>query len=108
MSARLGELIRQFDLVAVQNVQAPNQGLLVELVEQVNASGRQYDFAVARDVGREPTEQYSAFLFDQATIEIDRSKLYEVTDPTGVLRRPPLVGSFRVRGPDPRRPSPSR
>ena len=101
VAGQLAELIRQFDLVAVQNIQAPNQGLLVALVEQINTGGRGYDFAVAREVGQTPLEQFSAFLFDRATIEIDRSTVYRVADTSGQLRRPPLVGSFRVHGPDP-------
>jgi len=97
----LVQMIRRFDLVAVQNVQAPNQGVLVGLVEQVNSGGRQYDFAVAEDMGRGPVELYSAFLFDRVSVQIDRSTVYQVQDPTGLLRRRPLVASFQVAGPDP-------
>ena len=97
----LVELIQRFDLVAVQNIQSPNLGVLVELVEQVNAGGRKYDFAAAEDAGFGPIDQYSAFLFDRATVQIDRSTVYQVEDPTGLLRRRPLVASFQVQGPDP-------
>ena len=52
-------------------------------------------------MGREPVRQYSAFLFDRATIEVDRATVATVVDPAHKFRRPPLVASFRVRGPDP-------
>ena len=97
----LAQVVRQFDLIAVQDVQAPNQGLLTAFVEQVNATGRYYDFITAPQVGREPTEQYSAFLFDRATIHADRRSAAIVLDPHHQFRRPPLVASFRSRGPDP-------
>ncbi len=45
-------------------------------------------------------EQY-AFIFDTQSLEIDRQKLYTVEDPDDLLHREPLVGWFRVRGPDP-------
>ena len=101
VAGRLVELIRQFDVVAVQDVRARNQGLLVEFVEQINAGGRYYDFAVLPSVGRDPVEQYAAFLFDRATVQIDRSTVYPVQDPAGRFRREPLVASFRARGPGP-------
>jgi hypothetical protein len=52
-------------------------------------------------VGREPVRQYSAFIFDRATIEVDRATVAVVVDPTHKFRRPPLVAAFRARGPDP-------
>ena len=100
VAARLADLVRRFDVVAVQDVRAPNQGLLVEFVELINAEGRFYDFATPPSVGRDPVEQYSAFLFDRATVQIDRSTVYVVEDPAGRFRREPLVASFRARGPD--------
>jgi len=101
VAARMVETICRFDVLAVQNIQAPNAGLLIGLVEQINSGGRRYDFAVAADVGREPVEQFAAFLFDTAMIQVDRSTVYHVQDPGGLLLRPPLVGSFRVQGPEP-------
>lgn len=101
VAGRLVDVIRKFDLVAIQNVQAANQGVLIELVEQLNAGGRQYDFAVADEVMTNPAEQYSAFLFDRATVQIDRSTVYLVKDTEGLLRRPPLVASFQVEGASP-------
>lgn len=97
-AGRLVELIQKFDVVALQNVQAANQGVLIGLVEQVNAAGRQYDFAVAADVATRQAGQYSAFLFDRATVQVDRSTVYLVGDTEGLLRRPPLVASFQVQG----------
>lgn len=99
VTGRLVQIVRQFDILAVQNVQASNRGPLMQLLEQVNSAGRRYDFAVADEVGRQPVEQYQAFLFDRATVQIDRSTVYRVKDETGSLRRPPLVASFRVDGP---------
>jgi hypothetical protein len=95
------QLLPRFDVIALQSVRAPNQGVLVRLVEQINAAQRQYDFAVAADLHLKGGEQFSAFLFDRATIEVDRAQVYLVEDAAGRFQRKPLVGAFRVRGPTP-------
>ncbi len=96
----LVHVISCFDIVALQAVQGKNQVVLLRLIEQINAAGREYDFAVCRGAVREPVEQYSAFLFDRAGIEIDTSLAQQVDDPQRRFRHKPLVASFRVRGPD--------
>lgn len=96
----LVKVIRQFDVLAVQNVQARNQSPLVTLVEQLNTDGRQYDFAAPDVADIDPAGQYTAFLFDREMIEIDRSTVYPVRDSGNMLRRSPLVSSFRIRGVD--------
>lgn len=98
---RLAHVIREFDVVAIQDVRDRDQGLLVEFVGRINADGQHYDFATSPRVGREPVQQYSAFLFDRATVEIDRSTVCLVEDEAGRFRREPLVASFMARGPSP-------
>ena len=99
-SSILVRLFHRFDVVAVQDVRAADQGMLVRLVDQINATGRSYDFATAESVRNGAAGRYSAFLFDKATIEIDRSMVHSVEDPAGRFRHEPLVALFRVRGPN--------
>jgi exonuclease III len=99
--SRLVQVIQQFDVIALQGIHCPNQSAVVQLLEQVNAAGRHYDFALPPSVGRDPVEQYSAFVFDRATLEIDRRTVYSVEDPTRQIWRKPLAASFRARGVDP-------
>ncbi len=96
---RLAELIRAFDVVAVQGIVARNQSPVVYLVEQVNAAGRHYDFATSASVGTVPVQEYMAILFDRATVQIDRTTICLVEDPAKRIRHEPLVASFRARGP---------
>ena len=98
-------LLPRFDLVAVQGVRGRNRGLLVRLVEQLNAvaapSGRSYDFATCPSQERDAVEHFNAFLFDRNRIDVDRTTVHFVEDRLNRFRTKPLVGSFRVRGPDP-------
>ena len=101
LAAQLAEIIREFDVVAVQGVWGHNQGIVLDLLEQVNQGGKNYDFAIPARVGRQPVEKYSAFFFDRSVLEIDRGTVFEVGDPGQVFLNKPLVAAFRVRGPKP-------
>ena len=98
----LVRLLPRFDLIALQGVRGKNQGVLIRLVEQLNAaSGRTYDFATCPTQQRDALEHYSAFVFDRGRIDVDRTTVHFVEDRLGRFRIKPLVGSFRVHGPDP-------
>lgn len=94
----LAQVVRQFDVVAVQEICSKNQDLLPTFIDLVNAGGRHYDYLVGPRQGPADSKEQYAFVFDMATIETDRSQLYTVADPDGLLTRPPLVAWFRVRG----------
>ena len=64
-------------------------------------AGRNYDFATCPTQQRDALEHYSAFLFDRDRIDVDRTTVHFVEDRLDRFRTKPLVGSFRVRGPDP-------
>lgn len=94
-------IVRQFDLIALQQVTANERDLLPRIIELLNRPGRRYDFILGPSVGpdqngnNELAEQY-AFLFDTETIETDRTQLYTVADPGDRISYDPLVGWFRV------------
>ncbi len=95
----LVRVLPHFDVIALQGVRGKTRGLLVHLVEQINATGRCYDFATDPVAHRDGLPQYNALLFDRASVEIDRSTVRFVDDPAGRFRYRPLVAAFRVRGP---------
>jgi endonuclease/exonuclease/phosphatase family metal-dependent hydrolase len=95
----LARIVRQFDVVAIQEIRSKDQDILPNFVDLVNATGRTYDFVIGPRLGRTVSKEQYAFIFDRASIEIDRSQLYTIDDPDDMLHREPLVGWFRVRGP---------
>jgi deoxyribonuclease-1-like protein len=95
----LCDVVRRFDVVAIQEVRANTDDILPRFIEKINSGGRRYDYLIGPRLGRtSSTEQY-AFIYDTATIETDRTALYTVEDRADLLHREPLVASFRVRGP---------
>ncbi len=94
----LTEIVRHFDVVAIQEIRS-KQDILPRFIDEINATGRHYDYVIGPRLGRSSSKEQYAFVFDTASIEIDRTALYTVSDPDDLLHREPLVGWFRVRGP---------
>ncbi len=95
----LAEIIRHFDVVAVQEVRAKTQELLPRFVSMVNAAGAHYDYVIGPRLGRSDSKEQYAFIYNAASLECDREAVYTVNDPDDLLHREPLVAGFRVRGP---------
>lgn len=90
-------LIRKFDVVAIQHIQARQQNILPELIDKVNVSDRRYEYCIGPRVGPEGNQQQFAFVFDSDRIETDRQMLYTVEDPQQIMTFEPLVGWFRAK-----------
>jgi endonuclease/exonuclease/phosphatase family metal-dependent hydrolase len=97
----LARTIRQFDVVAIQEIRSKSQDVVPQLVKLVNSSGRRYDFVIGERQGRTTSKEQYAYLFDSERIEVDRNQLYSILDPDDLLHRPPYIAWFRVRGPPP-------
>lgn len=97
----LVQIVRQFDVVAIQEVRARSQDIVAQFVHQINSSGAHYDYVIGPRLGRTSSKEQYAFIFDAASIEVDRQSVYTVDDPDDLLHREPLVAGFRVRGPPP-------
>ena len=95
----LSRIIRQFDVVAIQEIRSRNQDIVPRFIDLINATGRRYDYVISDRLGRTDQKEQYAFIFDTASIEIDRHQLYVINDPDDVVHREPFVGWFRARGP---------
>jgi deoxyribonuclease-1-like protein len=97
------EIVRQFDLIALQEITDISQQALPELVRRVNQNGARYSFVVSPRVGRDATgyfEQY-AFVFDTDRIAGGEAYCYMVNDDQDFLHREPHVGRFATRSSKP-------
>jgi deoxyribonuclease-1-like protein len=90
-------IVRQFDVIAIQEIRSRDDDILPQFVEMLNAGGRHYDFVIGPRLGRSVSKEQYAFVFDQQTIEVDRNQLYTINDPSDALHREPFVGWFRAR-----------
>lgn len=97
----LAHVIRQFDVVAIQEVRSETQDVLPRLVDAINSTGAKYDYCIGPRLGRSVSKEQYAFVFNAATVELFRDSIYTVEDPDDLLHREPLVAGFRARGPPP-------
>ncbi len=99
--AILAQIIRKFDVVAVQEVRAKDISFMQRFVAQVNAAGVPYDFVIGPRLGRSDSKEQYVYIYDKTRIELDTVSVYTVKDPDDLLHREPLVAGFRTRGPPP-------
>ncbi|HSG71390.1 MAG TPA: endonuclease/exonuclease/phosphatase family protein [Planctomycetaceae bacterium] len=100
----LADVVRQFDLLAIQEIRTQDDGHLDTFLQMINATGRQYRGIIGPRLGRSnSTEQY-AFVYDSELIEPLPGSVYTIDDPYDRLHREPLIAAFRVRGPPDRAP----
>ncbi|MGA2256668.1 MAG: endonuclease/exonuclease/phosphatase [Thermoguttaceae bacterium] len=97
----LVRILSRFDVVALQHIHSGNRGVLMRLKDQINATGRCFDFVTCPTLDRDPVEIYNAMLFDATTVEVDPLTVHSVDAPPGTFHVRPLVAEFRVRGPPP-------
>ena len=93
----LAEIVRRFDVVAIQEVRAKDQTVVPRFVEMVNSNGAQYDYVIGPRLGRTSSKEQYAFVFDATRVEVDRRSAYTLSDRTDLLHREPFVARFRAR-----------
>jgi deoxyribonuclease-1-like protein len=98
----LANVVRNFDIVAIQEVRSVTQDILPNFIQAINAAGRRYDYVIGPRLGRSNSKEQYAYVFDTDTVEVDRRSIYTVSDPDDLMHREPLVAWFRCKGVDPR------
>ena len=66
----LADIIRTYDVIAIQEIRDASQIALPTLVDLVNADGSQYDYVVSERLGRTSSKKQYAYIFNTQTIEI--------------------------------------
>ena len=92
----LCDIVRQFDVVAIQEIRSENQNMIPEFVERVNDGGADYDYVIGPRLGRTATyqEQY-AYIFDANSVRLDWNSVFTMVDEEDRLHREPLIATFR-------------
>ena len=93
----LARVIRQFDVVAIQELRSKQQNVIPQLLEKVNGDGSRYDSVVGPRQGRTTSKEQYVFLFDSRVIEYVADSAFVVPDRGELLHREPMAASFRVR-----------
>ncbi|QDT12563.1 deoxyribonuclease I [Planctomycetes bacterium K23_9] len=89
-------VIRQFDVLALQQVTSQERDLIPRLVDAANEGGRRYEYIVGDQTGPADRQEQLAFVFDTARVRVDRRQTYTMADPENRLLYDPLVAWFQT------------
>lgn len=101
---RIVAVIRQFDIVAVQEVRADDQTTIPRLLKLINAQGARYEYLLGPRLGRSVSKEQYAYLYDTASVVSSPDASYTIEDDADLLHREPLVARFVTRVPPNVRP----
>ena len=101
---RIVAVIRQFDVVAIQEVRAEDQTTIPRFVQAINAQGAKYDYLIGPRLGRSVSKEQYAYIYDTASVVSSTDAMYTIEDKANLLHRPPLVARFVTRVPPNVRP----
>jgi endonuclease/exonuclease/phosphatase family metal-dependent hydrolase len=93
----LARVVRNFDIVAVQEVRAKSDSVIPQFISAINADGSRYQFVIGPRLGRTVSKEQYTFIYDTTRVEIDPSSVGTSPNPGDRLHRPPLHARFRVR-----------
>ncbi len=93
----LSEIIRNFDVIAVQEIRDESQTALPALKDAVNSIGSpQYDYVVSDALGRTTSKEQYAYFYNTQTIrQIGDPYIYP--DSTDMFQREPYIAEFKSR-----------
>lgn len=95
--ATLGAIVREFEIVAIQEIRSKDATMLTRFLDEINSSGRNFRYVISERLGRSHHREQYAFIFDTDVIQLDGAQSYTIHDPDDLLRREPLVAWFRTR-----------
>lgn len=114
--SRIADIIRKFDVVAIQEIRSADQRLLPRLIDYINADGMQYEYLLGPRLGRTTSMEQYAYVYDTTRILASPDASYTVNDGhpgpgtrqevgregiPDLLHREPLVARFVVRASNP-------
>jgi deoxyribonuclease-1-like protein len=95
----LAEIIRQFDIVAIQEIRDRSGESLPLLMKYINQNGGRYDYIISQPLGRTNSKEQYAFVFNTDTIITSKEYSYLVEDSADHLHREPFCARFLTRVP---------
>ncbi len=93
----LTQVVKSFDIVAVQELRSKEQDVIPRWLEMINADGSQWASLVGPRLGRTVSKEQYVFLYNTAKIEMIEKSDFTINDPHDLLHREPHVASFRTR-----------
>ncbi|QDS91182.1 Endonuclease/Exonuclease/phosphatase family protein [Rosistilla ulvae] len=92
----LALILRQFDVIAVQEIRSLDRAPVDQLLSLVNSTGEQYQVVLSERLGRTDSKEQYAYIWDSRRVEMVEGSNYLVNDDADFMHREPFVASFRA------------
>ncbi|SFM49703.1 endonuclease/exonuclease/phosphatase family protein [Methanolobus profundi] len=93
----LADIVRTYDIVAIQEIRDKSETALPELVELVNSDGSSYDYVVSERLGRTTSKEQYAYIYDSTAVELTGDpQTYPEPEGTDPFHRQPYIASIKA------------
>lgn len=93
----LAQIIRSYDVVAVQEIRDSSQTALPQLVETVNSEGGSYEYVVSERLGRTTSKEQYAYVYDSSRVRLaGEPHTYPEPEDTDPFHRQPYIAGFEL------------
>ncbi|MDA0525452.1 endonuclease/exonuclease/phosphatase family protein [Methanococcoides alaskense] len=91
----LADIVRTYDVVAIQEIRDKSQTALPELVDLVNSDGSRYDFVVSERLGRTSSKEQYAYIYNTQNAEVTGTpETYPEPEDTDPFHRQPYIAAI--------------
>jgi len=91
----LGETIRSYDLIAIQEIRDNSGTALPALLEEVNSDGSQYAYVASERLGRTVSKEQYAYFYNMETVRLQGvPQTYPEPEGTDPFHREPFIVRF--------------
>lgn len=98
--AIIAQIIRHFDLIAVQEIRDASGTSVIDLKNAVNSTGVIYDYEIGPRVGRTSSKEQYAFFYNTATIVASSGAYTFDEGGTDTFEREPFIAHFKAKNGD--------
>ncbi|ETA67814.1 metal-dependent hydrolase [Methanolobus tindarius DSM 2278] len=92
----LADIVRTYDVIAIQEIRDKSQTALPELVDLVNSDGSEYDYVVSERLGRTTSKEQYAYIYNTATVSVNDAYTYPEPNGTDPFHRQPYIASIEA------------
>jgi endonuclease/exonuclease/phosphatase family metal-dependent hydrolase len=93
----LSKIVRNYDIIAVQEIRDASQTALPKLKDAINSMGSpQYSYVVSDRLGRSSSKEQYAYIYNTQTMQVMGSP-YMYPDSNDIFEREPYVAEFKAK-----------
>ena len=92
----IADIIRRFDIVAVQEIRDKEETAINKLLSTVNGTGNDYALVVGTRLGRTSSKEQYAFFYKTSSIEVEKEPI-TWQDSNDQFEREPFLVMFKVK-----------